>query len=414
MITIVCGGSRGDVQPYLILAKALQDRGLACRVVSSPGFEALADEFGVSYAAIGPSAEELGVDPRLLDKARQADSPLKMLLTFKAMAAYGDRVVAAYDEACEGSDAVIYHPGMAVAYFAAERLGVPAILASPFPLHATGERPSLLAYGRRSAMPVGLSHRALQGMLWMAASSALRPYLRRRYGRLPKGFGIPYERGIGPRHPALVNCSPSVFPRPADWPEEVHQLGYWTVDAEGYRPPDELAEFLAAGDKPVYLGFGSMLRPEEAAAFAPTAVATLKRLGLRGLLGGVPRGTPLPEGFLAADGVPHSWLFPRTAAVCHHAGAGTAAAQFLAGVPGVAVPFALDQHAWAARAYELGVSPEPLPRKRLTESLLARAVAAALGGGRPEAAAALGKRLAGERGAAACAAVVASAVGGSR
>ena len=48
-------------------------------------------------------------------------------------------------------------------------------------------------------------------------------------------------------------------------------------------------------------------------------------------------------------------LFPRTAAVVHHGGAGTTATASLAGVPQVVVPQIADQPHWAARVAELGI-----------------------------------------------------------
>ena len=45
--------------------------------------------------------------------------------------------------------------------------------------------------------------------------------------------------------------------------------------------------------------------------------------------------------------VPHSWLFPKMAAVVHHGGARTTAAGLRAGVPNIVIPHGLDQFAWA-------------------------------------------------------------------
>ncbi|MFD0491303.1 nucleotide disphospho-sugar-binding domain-containing protein [Saccharopolyspora spinosporotrichia] len=45
--------------------------------------------------------------------------------------------------------------------------------------------------------------------------------------------------------------------------------------------------------------------------------------------------------------VPHDWLFPRTAAVVHHGGAGTTGAGVRAGVPAVITPVIADQPFWA-------------------------------------------------------------------
>ena len=74
------------------------------------------------------------------------------------------------------------------------------------------------------------------------------------------------------------------------------------------------------------------------------------------------------------DSVPYSWLFPRMAAVVHHGGAGTTSAGLRAGVPSIIVPFFADQPFWGQRVADLGVGPQPIPRKQLTADRLAQAI----------------------------------------
>jgi UDP:flavonoid glycosyltransferase YjiC (YdhE family) len=76
--------------------------------------------------------------------------------------------------------------------------------------------------------------------------------------------------------------------------------------------------------------------------------------------------------------MPHSWLFPRLAAVVHHGGAGTTAAGLRAGVPSIIVPFMGDQPFWGERVRALGVGTAPLPRKQLTAERLAQAITTAV------------------------------------
>lgn len=102
---------------------------------------------------------------------------------------------------------------------------------------------------------------------------------------------------------------------------------------------------------------------------------------------------------LSVGPLPHDWLFPRMAAVVHHAGAGTTAAGLRAGVPAVAVPMLADQPFWARRLHHLGVSPPPIPLSRLTADRLAAALTAATSDPRHrKGARAVAARLAGEDG----------------
>ena len=67
----------------------------------------------------------------------------------------------------------------------------------------------------------------------------------------------------------------------------------------------------------------------------------------------------------------HHLVFPRCAAVVHHAGAGTTHTTLRAGVPSIPVPHVSDQFAWSEELQRLGVSPAPLRRTKLTATSLA-------------------------------------------
>jgi UDP:flavonoid glycosyltransferase YjiC (YdhE family) len=168
-----------------------------------------------------------------------------------------------------------------------------------------------------------------------------------------------------------------VIAPPADWPDYIHVTGYWFLEPPaGWEPPGDLVDFLQAGPPPVYVGFGSMLsrKPEETADLVLQALA---RTGQRAVLssgwGGLKK-EKFPETVFMVGSIPHSWLFPKMAAVVHHGGAGTTGAGLRAGIPSVITPFFGDQPFWGHRVYALGVGPEPIPRKRLTVENLAGAI----------------------------------------
>jgi len=177
--------------------------------------------------------------------------------------------------------------------------------------------------------------------------------------------------------PMLCAYSPSIIPHPDDWPENYHVTGYFFLDTEtDWQPSPELEAFLGAGDPPIYIGFGSMAgrNPEQLARLSLDA---LSRSDQRGLLltgwGGL--NTDLvPDNVFVVDSAPHSWLFPRMAALIHHGGAGTTAEGLRAGIPSIIVPFVFDQSFWGARIKSLGLGPDFIPRKDLTVDRLANAI----------------------------------------
>jgi UDP:flavonoid glycosyltransferase YjiC (YdhE family) len=78
------------------------------------------------------------------------------------------------------------------------------------------------------------------------------------------------------------------------------------------------------------------------------------------------------------DETPHDWLFPRMAAVVHHAGAGTTGAGLRAGVPAITVPILADQPFWSDRLERIGVSPGAIPFRELTAPCLAELIRQAI------------------------------------
>ena len=170
----------------------------------------------------------------------------------------------------------------------------------------------------------------------------------------------------------LYGISPTLLPRPADWPANAVLTGAWTLEPEGWEPPRALAEFLAAGEAPVYVGFGSM------SVFAGKELwqALIEAVGPRRALfycGESSVATmPLPPNCFKIGPTPHHWLLPRVSLAVHHGGCGTTHAAARAGVPSVVLPFAADQFFWAERLAALGVAPSPKAALKVRADALKR------------------------------------------
>ncbi|MHC1682932.1 MAG: glycosyltransferase [Clostridiaceae bacterium] len=409
MITILCSGSRGDYQPYIAIAQQLKKLGKEVRITASKSFEGFILSYGIDVYPITADIETLNVDPKLLSAASSADNPLKMLLTFNKMKEYGIYMVNDYYSACMDSELIIYHPGCSIGYFAAEKLGIPSILASPFPMHKTKEYLSVVMYGKSkpNVLTKKLSYAMIQGMLWMASKDSVKGFWKKNFGKLPEDFGCPFERHSDEKHPAIISCSNYIFKRPSDWNPNIHQSGYWFVEElSEYKPSEELEAFLNAGEKPIYIGFGSMTSLEKHVGLAEMAIEALMKSGKRGIISGLGKPANMPESVIAIDNVPHSWLFQKVSAVCHHGGAGTSAAGFRAGIPSIIIPFSNDQFAWAHRSYDLEIGSNPINKKDLSSDKLAEAISFALKDKIVSNSKDIGRKIASENGARECAEVI--------
>ncbi|HEY6405979.1 MAG TPA: glycosyltransferase, partial [Ktedonobacteraceae bacterium] len=382
-ITIIAGGSRGDVQPYVALGKGLQKAGHRVHLLTSDDFETLVAEQGLAFFTTGGNAEavaremqtllEQGNMLKILSEMRQASEKQAVQAATMGLAA------------CLGSDLILGGlSGLFSGQALSEKLSIPLLLAYVVPFTPTSAFPSALTPLPQTPLTHWMnkpSHRVAQQIMWQSFRSADNKARAEVLHVPPTSFWGPFSSRRQQKQPVLYGYSSHVVPHPSDWDEAQHVTGYWFLDPPwGWEPPADLLHFLEAGPAPIYIGFGSMSsrKPEEAADLVLQALA---RTGQRGVLyegwGGL-RKEQLPETVYMTRSIPHTWLFPRMAAVVHHGGVGTTAAALAAGVPSIVTPFFADQPFWGQRVYELGVGPRPIARKRLTVDNLTETIGHAI------------------------------------
>jgi UDP:flavonoid glycosyltransferase YjiC (YdhE family) len=284
----------------------------------------------------------------------------------------------------------------------AEYLDIPWAIVSVIPLVRTSSQPMFGFPRQLSCMPGynALTYRIGEQLVWAMFGKAINRWRTGVLG-LPKrpSFGD-FNRMFRSKVPVLNGFSSHVVQRPPDWGEQVHITGWWHPSDPGWKPNDHLRTFLEEGEKPVFLGFGSIPvgDPEQITSILVEAV---QRVGVRAIIhaGWAGLGDDLPNEFLSIDYAPYDWLFERMAAVVHHGGSGTSGLAFRSGVPSLVVPFGFDQYYWGDRGAELGVSPELLSFKELNvDDLAARIHAAVTDKSMVEQAELLGKKLRAEDG----------------
>lgn len=404
LITVLAAGTRGDTQPYVALGLALQEVGHTVRIAASETFESFVRGFGLEFYSLQGDVSTISEDSRLRE-AMKADNPLKVMMSFNTLKSYAFALQQGFYDACQESDAVVYHPGAVMGYFAAQALNIPSILATPFPMTPTQDYPALMLYNsiRLGKTVNRLTHMLFEQMMWLTSRSPIQQFWKQKFGEIPPNFANPFSQQRKNNTLTVVACSNAVFQRPVDWPEHTYNTGYWFLDESDWCPPEDLLTFLEGGTPPVYVGFGSLGDPDTAAQTTELILSALKQSGQRGILAtgwnGLIQPTQVFENIYILDSVPHAWLFSRVSAVIHHGGAGTTAAGLRAGIPSIVIPHANDQFAWGRRIYELGVGPRPIPKKQLTEEKLSHAIAYALEPTIQDAARALGSRIQSENGA---------------
>ena len=416
LITMLTTGTRGDTQPYIALGRELKKAGHTVRIAAFENYETLVKSYDLEFYPVkGDVAMVASSDDAQF--ARQANNPLKVLLSFKKLQSLVFDAQKDFFGACNGSDIIVYHPGAAIGYFIAQYMEIPSILATPFPMTPTKEYPALIFY---NTIRLGrgfnwITHKIFEKIMWFASRSPVKQFWKKEFGKAPENFVSPFTRQNTRNLPTVISCSNYVFPRPDDWSEYVTSSGYWFLDEEvGWKPSSDLLDFLQKGSPPVYIGFGSIGDPALAVQTTELAIEALKRSGQRGILAigwnGMSKIDNIPEDIFMIESTPHAWLFPRMAAVVHHGGAGTTAAGLRAGIPSIIIPYSNDQFAWGRRVYELRVGSRPIPRKNLTAGKLSDAIKFVLAKEIKDAAKDLGIKIQSEKGAESAAKIIINCV----
>ncbi|XP_062227098.1 sterol 3-beta-glucosyltransferase UGT80B1-like isoform X3 [Phragmites australis] len=379
-IAILVVGTRGDVQPFIALAKRLQEFGHYVRLATHVNFRTFVKSAGVDFYP-------LGGDPRIMaqymtkNKGFCLAAPTEISVQRKQL----KEIIFSLLPACTEPDldtgtsfraqAIIANPPAYGHLHIAEALGVPLHIFFTFPWTPTDEFPHPLARMPQSAT-YRLSYLILDLIIWWGTRGFINDF-RKKLHLPPIAYFSTYHGSIS-HLPTGYMWSPQLMPKPKDWGPLVDVVGYCFLNlGTKYQPPLELSQWLEQGPKPIYIGFGSMPLDDEKKV-TTIIVDALREIGQRGIMsrgwGDLGSFSEVPADVFILEDCPHDWLFPRCAAVVHHGGAGTTASGLIAGCPTTVVPFFGDQFFWGERIHARGVGPAPVPIAELTVKALSNAI----------------------------------------
>lgn len=383
-IAIVAIGTMGDIQPFVALALTLKKRGHSVLILATEDFKGFVEQNGIEFST-------LGSDIQAFMRQSQFDNVMSRnaLLYAPKLLREGQRIM---KDACrylwaaaQDADCLIFHQTTNFAIDVAEALDIPAIMTAFQPINPTGEFPY---FGYEGRAPEPLFNRISLDPIFnrlsyvvQAAHQSYYDFPRDRMrakllglrSRKRSGFS---KNARGEPIVALHAYSPTLSPKPADWPDTTHVTGFWRLDDQsGWTPDKDFRAFLELGDAPIYIGFGSMTWGAQRSS--DIVAKALREWGGRAVIsrgwGGL-RVEDLPESVYLIDRAPHTRLFPLMKGLVHHGGAGTTYAGLYAGRPTFVVPHFFDQPYWGRRVNELGCGPAPVRLKKLTPHILANAL----------------------------------------
>ena len=220
------------------------------------------------------------------------------------------------------------------------------------------------------------SYQIFESLLWSNFHREINRW-RTRTLRLPKvrTYANSPNLVVAAKLPFSAMWSPGFVPKPGDWPEQCEVVGTFVIDQKqnfDVTPFADLKAWLDSGEKPIFIGFGSMVikEPQKLEEMIKKAA---HRLNFRIVVQSSWTKLDVEDGSDLLRNVgpcPHDWLLPQCRAVVHHGGAGTVAAGLRMGLPTFVCPFFADQFMWGFFVATAGVGPKDCPVTRLTEDIL--------------------------------------------
>ena len=358
-------GTFGDINPLIAIALELKRRGhvpmMALPNIYRPKIEPLGLEFHALRPDIDPTNKLL--IEMVYDVKKGTETGLREFLYPVLRQTYDDLLEAATKPA--RADLLLLGELNYAGPIVAEVTGIKwaSYVLAPFSFFSAFDPPVLPPYPRlaRADKIKGMG-RAMRRLARFVTRKWPEPVyeLRRELG-LPKGVNPIFDAKHSPDL-VLALFSRVLGQEQKDWPANTLITGFcfYDSDAGNAALPQQLEEFLAAGDAPVVFTLGSAA-VLAAGDFYEQSARAAKRLGVRAvlLIGSDQRNRPqgeLPDSICVAEYAPYSALFPRASLVVHQGGVGTTAQCLCAGRPMLIMPYSHDQPDNARRMRRLGVA----------------------------------------------------------
>jgi sterol 3beta-glucosyltransferase len=373
-VTLLTLGTRGDVQPYVNLAKGLKNHGHEVVLSTGRNFESMAKQNGIDFAPVDADFQALINSEE--GKAMMRNPFLARKHLVNIVQPMMVQAMNTFYKLAKESELVLYHV-KSLGDFYADQFPEKMVRANVVPaIEPTSEFPNPVfsSFGLPKSLNKLTYKLADLGMSMM--NNAIRDF------RSSQSLSTQFPKRL--KLPSVYGISPAFLSKPKDYPANSYFTGFWQSASDQALPP-EIDDFISTG-KTIVVTFGSMpfdlkINPQQLLVNLSDALK-INIVVVRGWgFEDISRLSQVST-IKIVDTAPFEKLFPKVRAVVHHGGVGTIAECLQAGIPFLSCPVIFpmgDQHFWGMRSFQLGCSPKPIPLKKLTSEFLIRKVDEMLG-----------------------------------
>lgn len=354
-IALLTQGSRGDVEPFIRLGKALQRRGHIVTVSAPLNFTDLIESAGLLACPTDMDIEKILSTKK--GKELLKANPFAIIKSMKSVHAFTERSLDIYYRLAIENDRIIYHTKTMCDCFAhlfeqkmIRAMVVPAV-------ESTKEFPSPALSGFRFWHLFPKASYFLQNfVLWSMRKPISRFAAKNNINLISDSPNIDFIYGI----------SEVLVKKPKEYSHRSVFTGFWN-DPDSHALSPDIEEFIDKGKKPVIITFGSMVNPKIDNCIRDLINILLSSKQRIILIRGWNKSdyiNPDPDNLLILDSAPYETLFKKASALISHGGIGTVSTGLQAGLPVFTIPIMYpvgDQMFWGKQLEKIGVSAGTIP-----------------------------------------------------
>lgn len=373
-IILMSIGTRGDMEPFLAIGGILKEKGHQVICAFPEQFRDRVEESDIEFASLGTKFIDLLDSDDGKAALGGGGSGLKKMLAYIKLASkqtdINKELVDKQYELVESEtpDRIVYN-GKAIypIIWGLDNRGK-NILISPLPyLHYVREHTHVAFNSDYGPFFNKLTYSLADFGLVTTVMIA------KRWLKTPKRLTRKQVREALLSNKAIYTVSPSLFPRPDYWTENLKVLGYHEPNrAISWQPNKDLDDFLERhrDSRILFVTFGSMTNPEPEEKTG-VIVETLERNGIPAIINIASGGLVKPDRFDSGllhfvPQIPYGWILPKIYGVVHHGGSGTTHLALKHGCATMIIPHIIDQFVWDRIVYSTGAGPKGIGIDKIT------------------------------------------------
>ena len=374
-IILTAIGTRGDVEPFLVIGKILKEKGHQVICAFSEQFRELTESCDIEFASLGKKYFDL-LDSDAGRTAMGGGTGIKKFFAYIKLARNQtapnkEKELKLYELIKqERPDRIVYNSKTVYPIIWEHKNRGKTTFLSPFPyLHYVKGHP-LLVFSK----DYGDYFNKLTFKLYDFGVATMVKTVKKWLHINDKITRKQIKNIIHSRN-FIYTISPSLFPRPSYWESNIKILGHQELKRKtDWKPEKKLTEFIEKYEKILFITFGSMINPEPKLK-TKIILKILERNKIPAIINTASGGLIKPEKFNSeliyfVSQVPYDWIFPKIYAVIHHGGAGTTHLAIKYGCATMIIPHIIDQFIWDKIISNLGVGPKGIKISRITNKNL--------------------------------------------